>query len=78
MKMTPEHYNTMKTKIDKFIESAGIALILEYKANHSDMRFRWDLFHHAFCFDSATYQYLNDDHIDTALKHYIKNNPLLN
>jgi hypothetical protein len=34
----------------------------------SDMRYRWDLLHFSGYNVRPLYQYLNDDHIDTALR----------
>ena len=75
MKMTLEHYNQVKAAI----ASIPRELALEHKSKElgkdKDMRFRWDLFIAAklstFASDEL-YQYLNDDHIDTALKSVIK------
>ena len=75
MKMTLEHYNQVKAAI----ASIPRELVLEHKSKElgkdKDMRFRWDLFIAAklstFASDEL-YQYLNDDHIDTALKSVIK------
>jgi hypothetical protein len=47
-----------------------------YKAaGHSDKRYQWDLARHAglipyFC--DVLYAYLNDDHINTALKRLVR------
>ena len=75
MKMTKEHYNRIKTAI----ASIPRELALEHKSKElgkdKAMRFRWDMFIAAklstFASDEL-YQYLNDDHIDTALKSVIK------
>ena len=73
--MTIEHYNQVKAAI----ASIPRDLALEHKSKglgkDKAMRFRWDLFIAAelstFASDEL-YQYLNDDHIDTALKSVIK------
>ena len=75
MKMTKEHYQHIKTAI----EAIPRELALEHKSKElgkdKAMRFRWDMFIaaklSAFASDEL-YQYLNDDHIDTALKSVIK------
>ena len=75
MKMTKEHYNRIKTAI----ASIPRELALEHKSKElgkdKAMRFRWDMFIAAklstFAGDEL-YSYLNDDHIDTALKAVMK------
>ena len=75
MKMTKEHYNRIKTAI----ASIPRELALEHKSKElgkdKAMRFRWDMFIAAklsiFASDEL-YSYLNDDHIDTALKAVMK------
>jgi hypothetical protein len=44
-----------------------------YKADGlSDMRFRWDCLHISRFDVCSLYAYLNDSHIDTALKRIVK------
>jgi len=67
MKMTREHYEFLKEAIKKN-ESK---VIFRFDCTLSDMRYRWDLLHISvpskwIC--DNLYPYLNDDHIDTALK----------
>jgi len=81
MKLSVEDYNKLKTALDNIVNN-HLHEILEHKAKKLgkdvDMRFRWDLLH-ASKFDVRyMYDYLNDNHIDTALTHYVKNNSLLN
>lgn len=75
MKILPEHYKTMQTMIlSKFDKEKIMQAKEEYKKQElSDMRFRWDLWRATqgrdYSFTCETlYTYLNDDHIDTALK----------
>ena len=42
------------------------------KQGLSDMRFRWDLLWRSNLNFSSMYSYLNDDHIDTALRRIVK------
>lgn len=73
MKMRREHVAYIKSAIAKtdtdFHRSRCAA------AGMSDERYRWDLFRHAglipWCC-SELYQYLNDEHIDTALRSLVK------
>ena len=72
LKMTQEHQDYIKSGIERFnttfyrdrYASAGL----------SDKRYRWDLIRAAglmpwLC--DVLYTYLNDDHIDNALKHLV-------
>ncbi len=79
MKIKPEHYATLKLAIEEFVESFGsqafdryVARLKNSKAQVRDMqkRFRWDL-----CYASISstwicdlYSYMDDSHIDTALR----------
>lgn len=75
MKITKDHYQTMKNAIDA-LPRDQIATHKALKLGKDiDMRFRWDLFSaaklHSFASDKL-YQYANDTHIDTALKSIVK------
>lgn len=75
MKIKPEHYDIIKQAIDALPKDQ----VAQHKAKElgkdKAMRFRWDLFHAArlsrFASDEL-YRYLNDNHIDTALKSIVK------
>ena len=81
MKMTQEHFNQLKQCIDNvLIDHPTVAS--EYskgnfprsdKVKDINVRFRWDLYHfsgaHKAC--GNLYSYLNDDHIDTALRNIV-------
>jgi len=75
MKIKPEHYSYIKHAIDALPKDK----VAQHKAKElgkdKAKRFRWDLFHAArlsrFASDEL-YGYLNDDHIDTALKGIVK------
>ena len=83
MKIEKEHYQHMRLKIQDTIEKAGLVKIAEHKellktaygVKDPAVRFRWDLYH-ASALTSFTcdilYSYLDDTHIDTALKNIIK------
>lgn len=74
MKMTPEHYQTLKGMLQPL--SARITphrqyLVTEGKAKDLEKRLRWDLFYAAKASTWACdnlYSYLDDSHIDTALR----------
>lgn len=80
MKIAAEDYDFIKTffseKKDKFEGHINV-LVEEGKANDFNKRLRWDVFHafnsqyqrdHGERFTRKLYQYLDDTHIDTALK----------
>jgi hypothetical protein len=83
MKIKSEHYSHLKAEIEKLVKFKSKNAVLAYKESLKtddrikdlDKRFRWDLFK-AACLVRFTcenlYNYLNDDHIDTALKSIIK------
>ncbi len=76
MKMTKEHYDHMKAAIDTLDRDAMFATV-KTVTNYKDlnMRMRWYMANQAgllrFTCDTL-YKYLNDDHIDTALKRIMK------
>jgi len=78
MKIKPEHYSHMKTEIDRvcFVYAEEIpkhiAQVKQLGRYHDlKKRIRWDMFNTAqltsFACDTL-YDYLNDEHIDTALR----------
>ena len=82
MKVTKEHYSFIKTEIQRLIDNKGLQAVKDHKeflktddrVKDLNKRFRWDLFN-AACLVPYTcdvlYPYVNDDHIDTALKRII-------
>lgn len=81
MKIKPDHYTYLVDELRKGVASIGKQKINEHitilagipKDLHK--RIRWDLAHASglepfFC--STLYEYMNKDHIDTALKHAVK------
>lgn len=73
MKITPAHYSAIRSAIlplaDRFRDHREF-LKSEGKSKDIEKRLRWDAFHaskHAGIL-SDLYAYLNDDHIDTALR----------
>lgn len=74
MKMKPEHYRYLKEKIDAMPNKE---IVYKYYREHglNDERYRWDLLLScnliAWIHDNL-YGYLNDSHIDTALRRILK------
>lgn len=78
MKMIPKHYQHMKSKIEPLVEK--VEKHIEYlktdeRVKDINKRLRWDLFYAAglttFTCDEL-YKYLDDTHIDTALRQIMK------
>jgi len=84
MRVTQNHYDQIKTHIDKVISTVGVQRIKNHRelklGKDIEMRFRWDLFGFGYKTHNAEaceltrelYKFYNDDHIDTALKKYVK------
>jgi hypothetical protein len=75
MKMTADHYAHISQSLDG-IRPLILQAAPEYKAaGLSDKRLRWDALYKcgltSWICDNL-YSYLNDDHIDTALRAYFK------
>lgn len=83
MKIRPEHYQYMQQAIENRLATYSPQSIEAYLLNiQADprvkdwrKRYRWDLAHAAgltpwFC--AVLYSYLNDTHIDTALRHIMQ------
>lgn len=69
MKIRPDHYAHLRTVIHVFDTPATRQLYIESKL--SDERYRWDLTYRAGMSDwvcNHLYPYLDDAHIDTALR----------
>ncbi len=75
MKMTPEHYQHLRdaiTPLDTPEHRSAYAA-----KGYTAKRYRWDLMYAARLSQWACdnlYSYLNDDHIDTALKRIVLDN----
>ena len=82
MKIKKLHYEHMEKKVIQLKETYEKEILEHWKflknnkkAKDISLRFRWDIFHAAgltkyAC--STLYKYLNDTHIDTALKRITK------
>lgn len=79
MKIKTEHYNHLKTEIQKIpvyqILEHGKAVKASNTYKDYNMRMRWDILHmlsmSSWLCDNL-YTYMNDNHIDTALKAIMK------
>jgi hypothetical protein len=77
MKIKPEHYAILKTKIEEaipLINSHKEYLIKENKFKDFGTRLRFDIFYKvkAGGINNELYEYLDDTHINTALKKIFK------
>jgi hypothetical protein len=71
MKMTKEHYGVLEEAIREVINKYPDMQQAYKEQGFSSMRYRWDLYHsinRSRSFKIELYTYLNDNHIDTALK----------
>jgi len=70
MKMTKEDYEKLKSSINSLfsITSLEDSKRLYIIKGYSMERFRWDCLHHSDFDTNRLYNYLNDKHIDTALR----------
>lgn len=76
MKMKPEHYETLQVAVQKVLDTYPGALAEYRRKGFSDKRFRWDaLYACGLKIGDGVgteglplYAYLNDDHIDSALR----------
>lgn len=79
MKITTKDYNHMKNVIgqllpyDQALEHYTVTLPADPRIKDIDKRFRWDCFYASgLSTFTATLNYLNSDHIDTALCRIVK------
>lgn len=72
MKMKPEDFAELKRRVEAAVAAQPAILIEDYRnGGMSHMRYRWDMLWHTKSTDfvcNTLYRYLNDDHIDTALR----------
>ena len=72
MKMTKAHYEILKQKIEEQMQRDPKMYENYMELGYTHRRYNWDLLWRAklnkFVCDTL-YQYLNDDHINTALQH---------
>jgi hypothetical protein len=89
MKIKDIDYKTLSDYMESAIAHCGVETIKEHRSKllgrDTDLRFAWDVWSVARRVDSSAatwlsdtlYAYLNDDHISTALKHFVKNYPAI-
>lgn len=78
MKIRPEHFATLRKAITAFIADHQEAC-QRHKAAHNPKRYRWDVFYRTRINGQSSshwvgdnlYPYLNDTHIDTALRRIV-------
>ena len=68
MKMTTSDYLSLKRQIKQTLEETGASWEEYQKSGLSHTRWRWDLLWHCDTITPRLYQYLDDAHIDTALR----------
>jgi hypothetical protein len=71
MKMKPEHYDELLQAIRRVAPYAADhrkCIIVEGKSKNVEMRLRWDCLYASKLNVCAWYDYLNDSHLDTALR----------
>jgi hypothetical protein len=71
MKIQQAHYNQLKQKVYEFLDKNPA---IDYNQGLTSMRYRWDIYWNCGgSFSNAQeYNYLDDNNIDTALKHILK------
>jgi hypothetical protein len=73
MKIKTADYNALRDAIEYWFRGEFTAWKDRYKVNGlSDERFRWDCLYISRFDVSELYAYLNDSHIDTALKRIVR------
>lgn len=75
MKMPKDRYNRIKQAITDCICSIDPTEVAAYRGRVSPKRYRWGLFSRSYPkgYDLDLYDDgINDDHIDTALRHIVK------
>lgn len=75
MKIKPEHYEHLRDTLTGIVDR-NRAQVEEYfsRDTMTPMRKRWDLLHAARLspwISSTLYPYMNDDHLDTALRRIV-------
>lgn len=78
MKIKPDDLLTLKSAIDEALKTFPHTLDDYLKAGNSAKRYRWDVLWHAkqtefVC--NTLYKYLDDEHIDTALRKIFEQPP---
>lgn len=71
MKIKTEHYSALKNACFAVLQRKPEAQAAYKVSGLSDTRFRWDVLHASQFSTALLYGYLNDAHIDTALRSII-------
>tara|TARA_A100000171_G_C2004181_1_gene83256 strand:+ start:37 stop:333 length:297 start_codon:yes stop_codon:yes gene_type:complete len=93
MKIKEKDYKKLSQYLEQAISHCGVGYLEDHKLNLKDdkrvkdinRRFAFDLLFIAgrvnkecrYFVSDVLYEYINDDHIYTALKHFVKNYPAL-
>ena len=89
MKIKEPDYKQLANYMEAAIMHVGIEGIKDHRAKRlgkdPDVRFAWDIWHVACRVDNTAckwlcdtlYEYLNDSHITTAMKHFVANYPAI-
>lgn len=79
MKIKPEHYAVIKDAFSTIkqdeLDKYKVSVLTSGKFKDFEKRIRWDIFHGKIKSEwvcKVLYLYVNDDHIDTALKQAVK------
>lgn len=68
MKITQSDYEDLKQAIETAVKKYPDALAFYRQRTLNDERYRWDMLHVSGFNTSRLYEYLDDSHIDTALR----------
>ena len=72
LKIKKEDYNAISEKVNEVYNSfIGLRWSAYESKGLSAERYRWDIFHQSKFDCHEIYEYLNDSHIDSALKHIV-------
>ena len=89
MKIKDTDYKKLSDYLEAGIMHCGLEAVRDHRRERLgqdvEKRFRWDLWNLACRVDKTAcpwlceelYKYLNDTHIDTALKHFVSNYPAI-
>ena len=75
MKIQPEHFQHMKDAIESTMQRVPVEQYKAANPTFSDKRIRWDYWRASGLLTwtcDTLYKYMNDEHIDTALRAIVK------
>ena len=77
MKMTKEDFTKLKNLVNKVLDAHPEFLPYMAQKGYSDEQIRWKIFHEVWSLNPdlnpyGVYHYLNDEHIDTAMRKIMK------